>query len=274
MKYITYNQNTGGRSGHKLNDIFSTYILSFLIRDLEVHAHPSWQNQALFKFDFDKTVDYSQIIEIESKESRNEGMTFDCFRKIKNKIESAPNESLIMLGGTTRILPMQLTSWFNDGLIKENLFFTKFLPMIRSMYGAHNQREAINCLSVHARRGDVADPQNKAYWRFWSADYIDSKIKLFRSQHPNLEINIFSEKENSEDLSILTKYKNLNLHLGDENTLKDDINFMVNSKFFMLSNSNLPIWISLISKNTIIIPSDKDIKFFKNFEHPNPVIFL
>lgn len=274
MKYITYNQNTGGRSGHKLNDIFSAYIFSFLIRDLEVCPHPSWQDQAFFDFDLNQTIKYSQTINIESEQKMNKGMQFNLVQKIKNQIKNAPDESLIILQGTTRILPMQLTSWFNDGLINENLFFTKFLPMIRNMYYKHNQRQIIDCLSIHVRRGDVADPQNKAYWRFWSVDYIDSKIKLFRSQYPNLEINVFSEKENSEDLSILTKHKNLNLHLGDINTLKNDINFMVNSKFFMLSNSNLPIWLSLISENTIIIPKDKKIKFFDNFQHPNPVIFL
>lgn len=274
MKYITYNQNTGGRSGHKLNDIFSAYIFSFLIRDLEVHPHPSWQDQAFFEFNLNQTIEYSQTINIESEQKINKGMGFNLVQKIKNQIKNAPDESLIILQGTTRILPMQLTSWFNDGLINENLFFTKFLPMIRNMYYKHNQRQIIDCLSIHVRRGDVADPHNKAYRRFWSADYIDSKIKLFRSQYPDLEINVFSEKENSEDLSILTKYKNLNLNLGDINTLKNDMNFMVNSKFFMLSNSNLPIWLSLISENTIVIPKDKKIKFFDNFQHPNPVIFL
>lgn len=269
MKYITLkNGEEAGRSGHCLKDFFTCYLFSFLIDDLMVLPMQEWNvKQSILKFPINKNLeDYKFSQSIDVQEVDWEGMSFQTFCKIKNKISDLPNNSLITLRSNTRIHPHQLTEWFQSQLIHEDVFITKFIPTLRNLYFKDNNSEILNCLSIHARRGDVANPSSRSFTTHakmrWPVEYFENNIISFQKKMPNLPINIFTEKKYSDDLEILKKYENLTIHRGGAESLKHDIENMVNSKYFMPCNSSLSTWISYISKGSIIIPKNKHIKHF------------
>lgn len=269
MKYITYKQSEGGRSGHKLQDIFSAYIFSFLIRDLEVYTDPSWQNQHILKFEPSPVINFENIVKVKKDHKYFNGTPFSVFKEIEQEIKIAPESSLIELHGVIRIHPFQLTQWYQEGLINEDLFILKFIPEIRQMYYKDQDFTMRRCLSMHIRRGDIADrnnpvtcPKGSPKKMFWPLEYYDNQICCFRAKHPDVPIYIFSEKIFSEDLFSLKRHSNLELILGDYESLKSDIASMINSQFFMPCNSSLSKWISYISRGKIIFPKNKYIKFF------------
>ena len=151
-------------------------------------------------------------------------------------------------------------------MIQEDLFIDKIIPTLRNLYFKDHDSKTIDCLSMHARRGDIANPNSPVYnshgLRRWPVEYFEQAIISFRSEFPDVPINVFSERHYSEDLQILKKYNNLNIILGNVHSLQKDINHMINSRFFMPCDSSLSAWISYISKGTIIMPKDKKIKHF------------
>lgn len=272
MKYITLKSSDFGRSGHSLKDFFTCHVFSFLIKDLTVIPTQQWNSkQHILKFPINKNLkDYkfSQSINIEEKIWN--GMSFESFCRIRDKILALPDNSLITLINHTRIHPHQLTEWFKSNLIKEDVFITKFIPALRNLYFKNNKSEELNCLSIHVRRGDIANPSKNCYIQQanmrWPVEYFEENIISFQKTNPNLPINIFTEKEYSDDLEILKQYDNVEIHRGDTESLKHDIENMVNSKYFMPCNSSLSTWISYISKGSIIMPKNKYIRHFHS-EH-------
>ena len=268
MKYITIKNPNDGRSGHCLKDFFTCYLFSFLIKDLIVLPTQEWNlGQHILNFPINKKLKhYTFTQSINIKETHWGGMSFENFCKIKNKISDLPDNSLITLIDHPRLHPFQLTEWFQSQLIHEDVFITKFIPTLRNLYFKDNNSEILNCLSIHVRRGDIANPDHKAYINHapmrWPVEYFENNIISFRKKMPNLPINIFTEKDHSDDLEMLNKYNNLKIHRGDIKSLKNDINKMANSKYFMPCNSSLSTWISYISKGSVIIPQDKCIKHF------------
>ena len=272
MKFITYDQK-GGRSGHALKDIFTCYIMSFLIDGLVVLPQKKWNNrQKIVNFDTDESQsklnekNFTGIITINPTKEQWNGMSFWYFCDIQKQIESLPGGSLVILKGVIRLHPFQLTEWYNKKMIQEDPYVEKIVPALRNLYFINHDSKTIDCLSMHVRRGDVADPNSRAYnahgFRRWPVEYFEQAIISFRSKFPNVPINVFSERNFSGDLQILKKYNNLNIILGDAHSLQKDINHMINSRFFMPCDSCLSLWVSYISKGTIIMPEDKELRYF------------
>ena len=268
MKFITLKSSDFGRSGHSLKDFLTCYLFSFLIKDLIVLPTQQWNaKQHILNFSIHKNLkDYKFSQSINIKEENWDGISFKDFCKIKNKILNLPDNSLITLMNHTRIHPYQLTEWFKSNLIKEDVFASKFIPTLRNLYFKNNKLKQLNCLSIHVRRGDVSNPSHESFVSHadmrWPVEYFEEKIISFQKKNPNMPINIFTEKTYSDDLEILKKYNNLTIHRGDRESLKNDVNKMINSKYFMPCNSSLSTWISYISKNSIIIAQNKHIKHF------------
>ena len=264
MKYITYKQD-GGRSGHKLKDIFSAYLFSFLIPDTEAYADSSWQSQKILQFEPSPPINFENVIKIKNDRTYFDGIPFDVFKDIAQKIKMAPESSLIELHGVIRVHPFQLTEWYESGLIEQDLFLSKFIPKIRQIYYKDQEPNLKKRLSIHIRRGDIANEEVLGPM-FWPVEYYDDQICSFRAKYPDLPIYVFSEKLFSEDLFSLKRYDNLKLIFGDYQSLICDISDMINSEFFMPCNSSLSTWISYISYGKIIMPKNKHIKHFHS-EH-------
>ena len=177
-----------------------------------------------------------------------------------------PDNSLVILTHKVRLYPHHLTDWFNSGRLTEDVFIKKFIPALRALYFKDRESHELNCLSVHARRGDVADPEDPCYHShshmLWPIEHYEENIISFRKQFPDIPIKVFSEKEHSEDLDVLEKYDNLKIFRGDGDSLASDINTMVNSRYFLPSNSNLSYCISYISKGKIILSKERPLKYF------------
>ena len=170
----------------------------------------------------------------------------------------------MVLTSVTRIHLTQLTDWYNDKLIERDVF-ADTLSVLRNLYYRDRELKTIDCLSIHVRRGDVANPDSAAYRNTkmrWPVDHFEQAIVSFRKLHPNVPINVFSEKTFSDDLKILERHDNLRLVLGDVHSLQKDVDHMINSRFFMPCNSSLSTWISYISSGEIIITKDRMIKHF------------
>lgn len=280
-KYITYNQK-GGRSGHALKDIFTCYTLASVVDGLVVLPQEKWNEttirksgsldgQVIINFDTDESQsmidkgNFSKIITIKAANKQWNGMNFEYFSKLKKQIENAPQGSLVVLTGVIRLHLVQLTNWYNKKLIKRDSF-ADVIPVLRNLYFKDHDPKTIDCLSIHVRRGDIFNPNSPSYTTHpamrWPVGHFEQAIVSFRKLHPHVPINIFSENMFSDDLKILERHDNLRLVLGDAFSLQKDINYMINSRFFMPCSSSLSTWISYISRGKIIITKDREIKYF------------
>ena len=271
MKYITFNQNGGGRSGHHLKEILTAYVFSFFLKDIQVVSHPSWFNQLILN-NFPDVNQYKELIDnktsivnIHHKKLEWDGMSFDQFSDYLSQINSCPDNSLIELSGICRVLPYQLSDWYNCDLIKSDIFLENFVPTIRRLYRQDFFSNPINQLSIHARRGDLAGENiNNGF----SVDFYSQFISWFLEYFPDTPIKIFSESINCKDLvNAFSSHPDVQLCLGDSSTLKRDIAEMVVSKYFLPSHSSLSTNISYISTNTTFIPFQKNIKHFQKNCH-------
>ena len=198
-----------------------------------------------------------------------DGITFQTFNEILNQINDCTENTLIILSGVIRIHPYQLHDWFIENKIKEDYFTEKFLPLVRKFYN-NNILELKNVFSIHIRRGDLS---KQAIAQGWDINFYSNVILLI-NKFLDIPINIYSETEECEDLLILKKYKNVNLKLGNTNSLKNDIKEMITSKYLLISNSSLSTWMAYISKGDIFIPKNMIIRHFQHSEYPSNIHYI
>ena len=266
MLYITFMQN-GGRSGHKLKDIMTVFILSYFIKGSVVVRNHSWNNQEILdriNCRFMKSILYDETHKI--KQDHWHGMSdvlfFELIKNIKEKNIDNKN-ILIILSGANRFHPFQLHNLFLKNKIKVDYFTNRFLPTIKNFYfGKEIPKEPVNCVSIHIRRGDIAERlilkgQDSNYYR-------DIIVQL--NTHLNIPINIYSEDLNSKDLHILKKEPNVTLHLGNTGSLKKDFYEMVTSKYLIISTGGFSTIASYISIGTVLYNS----RYCWHFGHIEP----
>lgn len=267
MKYITHVLNGPGRHGHKLKDIFTAYIFSYFFNDVQVISHPRWTRNAIIKFTTQPfKVDYTHVIDVAYDKRWWNGISFDMFQTICNKIQNAPDGSLIRLNGIVRVNGKQLTDWYDQGLIKHDIFLNKFIPGIRELYNRGNKIRLKNQLAIHIRRGDIAKktknakrynrPNSKTYhYMFWPIEYYFELIDTFKLSHPNVPIQVFTENAYADDVYQLNKYNNINLNFGTKRTIWSDFHELVSSKYLIPANSGFSYWAAYITKGNVIIPN-------------------
>ena len=270
MKYITIKNNfekkNGGRTGHRIKDIMSLYILSFFVKDLQVVPNPSWHiKQHLIKFKCEN-LNTSSLKTISIHKFARKPRQFCEFMDLINYINQSEDNTFFHMDTRMLLLPKHLTDWYNDGHISSDIFNDKFIPLFRKLYNDENV-EIKEQLAFHVRRGDIYDP-GKIYYRHfdfmkWKATYIEKRILDFKKHNQDVPIKIFTEKNFSDDLNYLqSKFSKLEILRGDEETLKNDIHEMVNSKFFIPCNSGLSTSIAYLCNGKVMIDSEKPLKHF------------
>lgn len=275
MKYITF-ENPRGRSAHALKHIMSAYIISMLSEeDVEVLPGPGWNKQKIINFKTKHNQQPALSIKNKSIKGNWDGMPLNDVKKVLTDIQRMPDNCMFVLTGIQRVHPFQLSYWFENSLIKNDIFSQSFIPKIRELYFSNKTKETTDCLSVHVRRGDIArktNPHHKNrredYSMFWDISYLEKNIQKFRQKFPETQINIFSETRNSKDVQRFAQKHNLNLKLGNSRTLEKDFHQMVSSKFFMPCNSGISTWASYISEGTKIFENKKTPTKIKHF-HKN-----
>jgi len=275
LKYITYSQS-GGRSGHALKDIASAIILSLFDKNLELCYHKSWNNQKIcknFNIKNYKDIKYKKEHIIQIRGKAWDGMQYSRLQSILNEIDALPDETMIKIKGVARIHPNQLHNWYHEGLIREDLFTNKFIPILKNFYNAV-KKDPINQISIHIRRGDIAKAMIESGW---DLAFYKNIINKLQKKYPKKPIKIFVQNQGSEDLKDLYKIKNVFINSPKgyfcHETLSQDIDEMVNSEIFIPSNCGLATWICYLSDQKIILPEkvvdwkDKKILNIKHFYH-------
>ena len=264
---ITYQQTSGGRSGHQLKDLFTSVILGELF-NLETFFGDSWQKQSLLSNIPPIGTIPSQTIRLNIKRQAWDGISFEEFQKISRTIEPRRgDDTLFVFSGVCRIHLCQLHEWELADKIAAGTF-DSCLKILRNLYWGKNGPSGLRNgeVAIHARRGDVADPNHHEYNEMgpgaWDASFYQEKINQIKERFNPSQITIYSEEQGSEDLKTL---KGVTLDLGGTKELDRHLREMVSAEYFMPSCSSLSTWAAYISHGTILI-SDKKIK---HFEHPS-----
>lgn len=272
MIYLTYKQDSGGRSGHKLKDIFSVFIISFFNSNFKVCYDDSWGKQDILN-NIDiinrKDINYDKCCKI-SDIKKNKGITYEKFLKIIDEISNYEKNTLVEISNRCRIHPCQLHNWYIEKKINRDYFTLDLIPLLKKFYYGNKKNIKLNnVVSIHIRRGDIFD---KIIERGWNINYYKNIISLF-NKYLNIPINIYTEDYNYEDLLDLKDIKNVNLNLGNTKTLKSDIDQMISSKYLFITSSGLSTWMAYISKGSIFIPKNLRIKHFYHLEYPSNVYY-
>ena len=264
MIYLTYN-NVGGRSGHKLKNILSTFIISFFVKDSICVYHPSWDKQYILNninIPHVNSIKYDKIIKIKNITAWK-GIGYNKFLKLItniNNYQSINKNILIQISSRAcRIHPHILHNWFINKIIPENYCETKFIPLIKSFYYKNTIPSVLNIISIHIRRGDLAKMQIA---NGFNVEYYRNIINILNKYH-NIPIHIYSENYNSNDLHKLEPLKNVKLFLGGVNEITSDFRSMVRSKILFLSSCSFSTWSGYLSLGKVYYHYRK----IKQFSH-------
>jgi hypothetical protein len=268
MIYLTYN-NRGGRSGHQLKNILTTFIFSFFVKNSICVYHPTWNTQNILNnininhidnIKYDKTIEIKNII-------KWHGLGYKSFMNIVNNINTHQdiNKNILISINcqACRVHPHTLHNWFIRKIIQEDYYKTKLIPLINRFY-YENTADILDIISIHIRRGDIAKEQiingfNFTYYK---------KLIIILNKYYDMPINIYSENYNSEDLKELNNIKNVKLFLGGVKELKSDFNSMVRSKILFLSSSSFSTWAAYLSLGKVYYHNNK-IKHFGHVRDPD-----
>ena len=266
---IIYRQNSGGRSGHQLKDLFTSVILGELLNLKTVYGN-SWQEQSLLPHISLDPVIASHLVEIQNHEKSWDGISFVRLQEIALMVrEKRKADTLFVLSGVCRIHLHQLHSWELAKQIPAGSL-ERCLQVLRKLFWNEETLPPFQegLVAIHARRGDVADPNHHEYERMgpgtWDAAFYQEQIDDIHTRFNPTRITLYSEREHSEDLAALS---GVTLELGGTEELQRHFQEMVSAEYFMPSCSSLSTWAAYLSSGTVLIPP----KPIKHFEHPQPL---
>lgn len=266
---IIYYQNSHGRSGHQLKDLFTSVILGELL-GLETVFGSSWQKQSLLPAVPWEQPRATRALRMPLPQNAWDGISFEQFQEITRTVKAKRNDSvLFVFSGVCRIHLSQLHAWEVAQRIP-NGTFERCLARLQKLYWGPKtpQQFRQGQVAIHARRGDVADPNHHEYHHMgpgaWGTDFYQEKIDTIQEQRQPTKITLYSEKERSEDLQEL---QGVTLDLGGTECLQRHFHEMITAEYFMPSCSSLSTWAAYLSQGKVLVP-DKEIK---HFDHPEPL---
>lgn len=275
MLFITYLQTSGGRSGHKLGEIFTTFIFSKLL-DINVLYNTDWNKQlilsekSLKKYSYNFKGKFDGIVKIDYIK-KWDCLTWEDFNTIKQKISNLDRTKniLVELSNVCKIYPHIVYDWRLKKYIQEDLYNLKILPTLRNIYFDDHKDDIKDCISIHIRCGDMYQRLLKAGFTF---EYYKNLIDTLNS-HCQTKINVYCENKNYQDVYKLKDCKNTEVYIGGPNKFTDHFNCMVNSKVLILSPSSMAAFAGYLCKGLVLI-DNKSAKFRNNVFHSSENIFL
>lgn len=275
MLFITYKQTSGGRSGHKLCDIFTTHILANLL-DMHVIYNSSWKNQFIISKKSLKKYSYNKEYNIDFTLNINNicnwsSLSFEEYEKLKNKLNKLSKKYkniLLKISNVYKIHAPVIYDWYVKKLIDKDIYNLKIVPTLRKLYFEDNKDNINDSISIHIRRGDLAEKLITSGFNF---SYYKNMIDTLNN-HFDIDINIYCENENYSDISKLKNCKNTNLFLGGTKLFGKHFNKMVNSRVLIISPSSLCLFAGLINRGLVLIDK-KVIKWRKTVFNKSNLVF-
>tara|TARA_B100001093_G_scaffold516086_1_gene594017 strand:- start:4827 stop:5708 length:882 start_codon:yes stop_codon:yes gene_type:complete len=276
MLFITYNQNSNGRSGHALCDIFTTFVFSELL-NMEVIYNNTWENQKIlskemflkyssnykdYKYDYILDIDYIR---------KWECISYEDYIEIKNnilKLSKKYNNILLRLSNVCKIHPHIIYDWYLKKYIKNDIYHNKILPKLHKLYYGDNDNNISNVISIHIRCGDLNNQLMKEGFTF---SYYKNIIDII-NMHFNTKINVYCENINYSHLNKLDKLDNTTLYVGGIDNFSDDFNKLVNSKILILAPSSMSLFAGYLCKGLVLI-DNKSYIWRKNIFNYSENIF-
>lgn len=241
MKKITFISNRGARVGHKFVEWLVGYIYC-RNNNYDFYHHEFIGNSA----NFDDCLNLSH----------NENL----FKNYKgNIIKDMPMEKYIL----SESEDLYIYDWFDNENnrfnfnVMDDMFITdEIRNILRNKYFLKNMKTNYSdTISVHIRRDDVTNTTLSE--RYINVDYFVRILQKLYESYPHYNIRIFSSNVDETFYEIKNiPYKNIYLHVDD--SIENSLNYMINSKILITSNSGISFISSLLSEkdNIKICPSN------------------
>lgn len=275
MIHFTYiqdsdNRRDGGRSGHRLQDIMTTFCMTHLFKeyDPKVVFDKSWLRQSIIDYDgFSKyTVDVSEnydfILDLNistfplvdepdgSPGHHWSGLYWEDFLNLKTrivKLNPKKNNILIKLGYGIKIFFYRLKLWESQGLISKDVY-NGVISDFRDLFYEDRDRSQLNQIAIHIRTGDEF---KRVLHKSLNYEYYYSLIKWLSSK-TNFNIEVFCENINYESFLGLGKIKNTRLNVGQVSDIKSDIYKISRSSIVFLSPSTFSFFSGYLCDGLVV----------------------
>ena len=257
MLFITYNQNSNGRSGHALCDIFTVFCFSKLL-NMKVIYNSTWERQKILS----KTMmikyssnyndyKYDYILNI-SNIRKWECISYEYYNNLKNKLTELSKKYknvLLSLSNVCKIHPHIIYDWYLKKHIKIDIYNREIRPLLHKIYFGDHDKNETNTISIHIRCGDLNNKLKKAGFTF---SYYKKIIDTI-NKHFNIKINVYCENVNYQHLTALNKLDNTTVHVGGINKFSKHFNKLVNSKILILSPSSMSLFAGYLCNGLVLL---------------------
>ena len=280
---FSYHQDSGGRSGHVLKDLFSSVVVARLFGG-SVAYNESWERQSLLplagvKQVLDTKTPFSDdtTLVVRPKVDFWGGLSFGHLLQFEKWLEEnvkRGRNTCVQLRGVFRIHLSQVHNWELQKRIPQGTFLS-LVSDLRKMYwnGAMpNQTDwPPRRVAIHVRRGDVADPKHREFRKMgpggvWNSAFYQKCIDQLAQEFPDCKIELHSEIRGSEDIQ---KLSGAELHLGRGQDLLYQVRSMLTADLFVPANSSLSTWLCYLTKGRVRIYHSAHIKHFTHSDYPS-----
>ncbi|MEM7791154.1 MAG: hypothetical protein AAF546_07125 [Verrucomicrobiota bacterium] len=284
--YFSYHHDGNGRSGHALKNLFTSVILAEIMAGRTVF-NETWRTQNILPESGVRRilldVDRAKCAEFEFRHHKKqwEGISYDEFRRFVAWVlerRKRFRNTLIELRGIFRIHLSQVYVWEIENKLKSGTH-RSIVKTLRKMYwdseAAPTTHWPPRTIAIHARRGDVANPEHKLYatrgpGSVWNCAFYQSCVDSLKLEFPDSEIIVYSENEWVGDLKQLSK---VTLKLGGPEDLSSHIRAMLSADLFIPSDSGLSVWIAHLSEARIRVYQGNQICHFYSYSDKMPSNF-
>lgn len=245
-KKISFIPNRGARLGHQFVEWLSGYI--FCKNKKIIFYHHNFIGNAKEQDNF---------LNLSFNENK--------FKDYKGNILNISNMTLdeYLLSDSDDLYLYDFFNGNNLGITSKMIIDENIRNVLREKYFNKKPHIKNDYISVHVRRDDVMK-NNLWSKRYININYFINILNEIYETNENTEVKIFSSNIDEDFLEIKKiKFQNVNLYIDYD--IESTLNFMINSKILITSNSGLSLISSLISdnNNTKICP-------LENFWHEWP----
>lgn len=267
MLYITCYVSGAGRSGHKLLQIFTCFVLKALFNAFncptDVLYHKSWATKEQ-QFMSVNVFKQNCVLTIPSRHHTisykppTPWFTFtrssflELLGLCQTKCKQHANVCLQLFGtgrSASNVLAHAVQSW----PLKPELYKRTLVPQFRTMYEASTGNRLLparNVISIHVRRGDLAKRMKHLGF---TCDYYKRLIGRLHRRYPTMRVEIYCEDVAYQDLNALRSLPHTALILGNVKNFEQQVYMMAKSRVLVLSASSMALFMGYLCYGRVLI---------------------